>query len=466
MEMNNYTIPTTFDVFYESETEQLNPLITKARVRIFYKYENRNRGYITDEFAAKLEQKISWTPVVGVYDLNAQDFTSHNGDRNVAPMYGLVPPEPNAAWEMHTDPDGITREYFTVDVYLYTGRYDVAKQIIGSPHSLEFDKASITGSWKRTASGDFYFYEDANFIGLCVLGQLVEPAFEGSAFYELVEALSHEPTLQGLDAAALASKLADFIKQADSNHDIKTNKGGNESMDLKDFKFSSDDKVNAIWNVVNADFAENGTINQIVLSATEDSVMLYSMTDNSIVGKTFTSGDEGVTLGEDATNYALVLSAKVEEYEKAVADLEIANASLSTAAKDLEGANAKIVELESEKATFELEATNTKAALEQVQAEFVALKGEQDAQLQTAKESLLGEYEGKVSAEFAEELKGKLVDFSLEDLEKELLFAWKKEQPSDFSKNAVPPMVPAAFQGEKPDGIVAVLEKYISKNQS
>lgn len=57
--MEQYKIPTTFDVFYEPETEQINPLITKARVRIFYKYENRNRGYITDEFAAKLEQKIS-----------------------------------------------------------------------------------------------------------------------------------------------------------------------------------------------------------------------------------------------------------------------------------------------------------------------------------------------------------------------------------------------------------------------
>lgn len=463
--MEQYKIPTTFDVFYEPETEQINPLITKARVRIFYKYENRNRGYITDEFAAKLEQKISWTPVVGLYDLNEQDFTTHHQDRNVAPMYGLVPPNHNAAWEAHSDPDGVIRTYFTVDVYLYTGRYDVAKQIIGSPHSLEFDRDSIVGSWKRTSNGDFYFYEDADFIGLSVLGQFVEPAFEGSAFYELVEALSQEPTLQGLDAAALVSKLANFIKQADSN-DRMTNKGGDESMDLKDFKFSTDDKVNSVWTAANSDFAENGTINQLVLSTTEDSVMLYSVADNSVVSKTFTSGEEGVTFSEDAINYALITSEKVAEYEKAVTDLETANVALAQAEKDLETANAKIVELEGEKSTFELEATNVKAALEQVQADFEILKGEKDAQLQAAKETLLGEYEGKVSADFAEEVKAKLADFSIEDLEKELLFAWKKEQPADFSKEAQPPMVPAAFQGEKPDGIVAVLEKYTSKNQS
>jgi len=41
-------------VIYGNLEQTSSPVVSKARVRIFYKYENRNGSYISDEFAEKL----------------------------------------------------------------------------------------------------------------------------------------------------------------------------------------------------------------------------------------------------------------------------------------------------------------------------------------------------------------------------------------------------------------------------
>lgn len=53
MRMEN-KIPTLFTAIPQGDFEQVTPLISKGRVSIFYKYKNRNRAYITDEFAENL----------------------------------------------------------------------------------------------------------------------------------------------------------------------------------------------------------------------------------------------------------------------------------------------------------------------------------------------------------------------------------------------------------------------------
>ena len=43
-----------FPVVIYNNLEEYNKVLSKARVRIFYKGHNRNGTYITDEFAEKL----------------------------------------------------------------------------------------------------------------------------------------------------------------------------------------------------------------------------------------------------------------------------------------------------------------------------------------------------------------------------------------------------------------------------
>ena len=141
-------IPTRFVGEIVGEPIQINPEISKARLRIFYKGLNRNNGFITDEFAEKLLSSLPYTPVVGIYNNLTKEFGGHAEDRNVANIYGVVPQNPALTWEDNLDKDGILRTYACCDVYLYTGRYDAAKQIIGKQHSMELDEKTIQGDWK------------------------------------------------------------------------------------------------------------------------------------------------------------------------------------------------------------------------------------------------------------------------------------------------------------------------------
>jgi len=64
-----------FSVQVYGELNQYNEVLSKARCRIFYKYENRNGTYITDEFADKLLSSLSYVPVKGIYQ--GEDYTDH-----------------------------------------------------------------------------------------------------------------------------------------------------------------------------------------------------------------------------------------------------------------------------------------------------------------------------------------------------------------------------------------------------
>ena len=63
--MTNYS---KFPVEFYGDAEQITPVLSKGRCRIFYKYENRNGTYISDEFAEKLIGTLPYTPVKGIYD--------------------------------------------------------------------------------------------------------------------------------------------------------------------------------------------------------------------------------------------------------------------------------------------------------------------------------------------------------------------------------------------------------------
>ena len=69
--------------------------------------------------------------------------------------------------------------------YLWTGQYEECKSVVegGKPQSMELDEESLEGHWSTNSKTgmDFFIINDAIFSKLCILGEDVEPCFEGSS---------------------------------------------------------------------------------------------------------------------------------------------------------------------------------------------------------------------------------------------------------------------------------------------
>ena len=69
--------------------------------------------------------------------------------------------------------------------YLWTGQYEECKSVVegGTPQSMDLDEESLEGHWSTNSKTgmDFFIINDAIFSKLCILGEDVEPCFEGSS---------------------------------------------------------------------------------------------------------------------------------------------------------------------------------------------------------------------------------------------------------------------------------------------
>ena len=69
--------------------------------------------------------------------------------------------------------------------YLWTGQFEEITKVIeeGQPHSMELDAESLEGHWAtdNNLGVDFFIINDATFSKLCILGDDVEPCYEGSS---------------------------------------------------------------------------------------------------------------------------------------------------------------------------------------------------------------------------------------------------------------------------------------------
>ena len=438
--------------------------ISKGRCRIFYKYANRNGTYITDEFAEKLLSTIPYTPVKGIYDNFEEDYTDHGNKRSLGRIYGIVPENPNLQWEKHLDEDGIEREYACVDVLIFTALYEEAGEILGKAQSMEIYEPSIKGSWKIINGRRMFEYTEGSFLGLQVLGEDVEPCFEGAAFFSLYSSLK---------------QLVDEIKE----YTLKLpeiNTGGQSQMFEKlNFKLSDSEKHNAIWNLINPNYNEEGgwTIEYAICDIYDDYALAYNYAEASYERIYYTKNDEtnevsiierkkvfiiDVTESEmNALNTIRTLNG--DTYEKAdevysqaskVSELEEQN---STYAQKIEELNENISTLETEKGNFTTqleEANNTIASLNEEIDSLNTYKANIELK---EKEEVISSYTELLSEEILASYKEKISEFTAIDLDKELAYELKKNNVSVFSKEQNPGFIP---KDEPKTGIEAILSKY------
>ena len=185
--------------FINLQPLDLNPLMSKCEIKVLYIGANRNRTYISKEVATEIGKNLRGAPIVGYYRDTKEDFTDH-GEKIVIDdegikfecqtfPYGFVSPDAQVWFQDFEDFDAfgntVKHTYLMTTGYLWTGIFTESSLPVeeGRPQSMEFFEASVRGKWEENyANGmDFYIVDDAIVQKLCILGDDVEPCFEGAS---------------------------------------------------------------------------------------------------------------------------------------------------------------------------------------------------------------------------------------------------------------------------------------------
>lgn len=439
-----------FNVSIYGEMTKYNDVLSKARCRIFYKYGNRNGTYITDEFADKLLSSVAYTPVKGIYD--GDDFTDHGEDNSEGKIYGIVPENPNVTWEKHVDEDGVEREYACVDVLIFSELYEEAKDIVSKAQSMELFRKTLKYHQAVIDGQKWFVFDDGCFFGLQVLGEDVEPCFEGAAFYSLKENI--EKVIFELDKI---------------NNDLEE-----QTMKIN-FKLSHDEVFDAIWSLLNTEYNEENdwTVTYSILDVYDDYAFVYNYETGNYARAYYTKNDEDNSVVIDSIDEPRFMIDVSENELNTINTLralngdtyELVSDELTNAHDNFEKVvefSTKIEELTAQNSTLTVEKDELAQANSSLQSERDSL-AEENQELQTrcssyeksAKDAIVEQYVGQLAEEILDQYRQNYDNYSVVDLDKELAYQLKCANPSVFSK------APAYLPVDQPlTGIEQILSKY------
>lgn len=192
--MTNKEIPTNID-FEIINVHQINDYISDCEIKVFYNGKNRNGSYISKAVGNQIANTLPKSPIVAFYNEQIDDYEDHaqemvinkNGIKFVSKTvpYGAVSETAPIVWTQIEDLDGVTREYLVCRGFLWTGRYPHLNKILDNPkgQSMEFFPESIVGDWAKFDNEDneFFIFNEASISALCILGDNIEPCFEGAS---------------------------------------------------------------------------------------------------------------------------------------------------------------------------------------------------------------------------------------------------------------------------------------------
>lgn len=453
-----------FEVTIYGQLTPFSQTTSLARCRIFYKYGNRNSTYITDEFAEKLIKTLPYTPIKGIYDTFDEDYTDHGAKRSLGRIYGIVPENPNFSWEKHLDNDGIEREYACCDVLIFSALYEESDQIVGKAQSMELYEPSIKGEWTFIDGKKYYKFDEGCFLGLQILGNEVEPCFEGAAFFELYDNLKE--TVEKLEKYCL-----NFEKI-----------GGTSDMEKLNFKLSDSQKHDILWSLLNTEYNEEcgWIVTYGICDIYDEYALVYNYEEgyHERVYYTKNDEDESITINEKKKCYVIDVTEdekvaldalrafngntyeKVDEKFSTITTLEEKNSEFSI----------KIAELNDSIATLTMERDEAKANLDSVNADLVTANeslsslNEKAQELESFKLSVEMQEKKNIVDSYCELLSEevlsvytdeKLAEYTAVELDKELAYELKNTNLKVFTK--APQYVPKDLPKT---GIEAILDKY------
>lgn len=466
--MDTYNnVPLSFDVSLYGTLEQYDDSKSKCRVRIFYKGLNRNRTYISEDFANQLIASLPYAPIKGIFNTDDVDFEGHGEKNSEGRIYGLVMAEPNFAWEDHVDVDGVTRTYACADVILYTALYNEAKMIPGSSQSMEINPYTFSGEWRiwEQDGQPYYHFMKGSLFGLQALGTTTEPCFEGAAFYNLMfEKLKNDYDI-----------LLGYAKKIDKKEE-------KVKMDKTLFRLSDNEKADKIWEAMNPNFSEEGgwKISCYVLEVYDDYALTVS--NEGYKRAYYTKNeDDTVTISKIEKCYVtdvsetemqaleamkaisgtyeafnVLATENAEKIETLTASLAEAQEKITTVETEL---TTKVQEYETKIADFEAKISENETIITDANTKYEALEAEKTGLEQTItdlnnekdnlisfkksietseKEEFLLKYTEHLTDSMVEHFKAEMDNYSVEDFKKEVGYAALENDPTIFSKNVEP----------------------------
>ena len=345
--------------FVNLAEDALNPGISKVDVKVLYLGENRNGSFINKETAMKMSETLRACPIVGAYRKDIDDFGDHgeiihieNGEITfdcATIPYGFVAPDAKVWFKEFTDYDEfgntVNREYLMTTAYLWTGQYPEIERCVkeGMGQSMELDGKSIDGHWAENyESGiEFFIIDDASFTKLCVLGDGVEPCFEGAS----VEApnISDKFSKEGFTTTLynmmneLKFALAENADAKDANAENAEKTGDSESVVEETTNFA--EKQEEVEETADeaVDFAENAE------ESTESTESAEVVEENLDQKSDFSANTEEEKESEEvventeesADNEFAEKDAEIETLKSEIASLQEKYSLLETEAEEL-----------------------------------------------------------------------------------------------------------------------------------
>ena len=192
--------------FINLQPLDISPNMSKCDIKVFYLGKNRNGSFIGKEVAANMAKTLRGAPIVGYYKPEKDDFSDHAEQitlddegihfKSLTFPYGFVAPDAQVWFQKFDEQDDfgnpVVREYLMTTGYLWTGVYPEAGVVFrdgGKPQSMELDEETIDGHWATDYNDnvEFFIINDAIISKLCILGDSVEPCFEGASVTESKE---------------------------------------------------------------------------------------------------------------------------------------------------------------------------------------------------------------------------------------------------------------------------------------
>lgn len=446
-----------FPISIYGQITQVNDVLSKARCRIFYKGSNRNGTFITDEFANELISTLHYVPIKGIY--TGDDFSDHGHSREDGQIYGIVPETNNFAWEQHLDEDGVERTYACTDVLLFTSLYPEASTIVGKGQSMELYEPSLKYHSAILQGQRYIVFEHGSFLGLQVLGDNVEPCFEGASFFSLQESI--RTTIQ---------KIKEFTMLSEESEMPQIN-----------FKLSDDQKYRALWMLLNPNYCEEGnwTCEYQICDVFDEYALVYSLETGNYERVYYVKNDENdsVELGDRVMVYIVDVTEKEKDTLDTLRQLNGGNYDLvdenlvnaEQNAKDCEEYSAKIDEMTQTIATLNTEAESSTEKYTALESQYNELNTQYSALVEEntsltdykknvenqRKEAVIAEYADKLSEEVIDTYKAKLDEYTVENLDMHLAYELKKSG-SAFTQ----PTAGYVLKDTQKSGVEEILSRY------
>ena len=185
--------------FINLQPLDINPLMSKCEIKVLYVGANRNHTFINQEVATEIGKTLRGAPIVGYYKNEKEDFSTH-GEKVIIDdegikfecqtvPYGFVSPDAPVWFQNFEDTDDfgnvVVHKYLMTTGYLWTEQFPESSLPVnqGRPQSMQLYESSVQGRWEidPNTKMDFFIINDAIVQKICILGDDVEPCFEGAS---------------------------------------------------------------------------------------------------------------------------------------------------------------------------------------------------------------------------------------------------------------------------------------------